>query len=715
MGVFTALAPTIASAQDAAIESELPEVVVEGAVLEAQKPKRAAAKPAQATNDDTSAPKVKLKKTASQSSGGSGSVEAPAGVPDVVEPEASPGDAEGFGAEQAAQVDGLPASRLGTSTSVVTNADLRARQITNGADALRSLPGVSVSRTGGPGGLTAVRIRGAETNHTLVVIDGVELNSGSDATFDFANLPVEDIEQIEVLRGPQSGLYGSGAVGGVINIVTKSGKGPLTVRASGEAGSFNSKGGSLYVGGGNDRIHGAVTIQGRETDGFNVSETGDERDGSALAGFTFRGGAQVFENFKIDATLRRTHLEGDRDNGFGDFSGAFVKPADDLSTFANDIWLGRVEGTLDTLGGTWVHKVRFAGSDNLSEDTDDTFGSFTRTWSQTYKYGYTSTYRLDSSPAVRHFITGLVEQEKEAFEQPLTANGRKDRDRVSFAGEVRGEYFGVIDLLGTVRHDNNDDSFDDETTWRTAASLRVPQTPFRIHGSAGTAVKYPSFAEQFGFFFGFVPNPDLVAETSFGWDAGIETTLLGGKAIIDITYFDQDLANEIDFRTLPFFNFQPFNRAGESTREGVEVAARVLVVPGVTVGGAYTYLNANNDDGSEEIRRAKHSGRADLDIAFAGGQGKFNLAAIYNGRMLDIAFDTATFAEARASLDDYWLVTASASYKVARGVEVYGRVENLLDDNYQEIFGYQTAGVAAYAGLRLTYEDGAAFISSTAP
>jgi vitamin B12 transporter len=205
----------------------------------------------------------------------------------------------------------------------------------------------------------------------------------------------------------------------------------------------------------------------------------------------------------------------------------------------------------------------------------------------------------------------------------------------------------------------------------------------------------------------------LTPETSLGWDAGVEATFFGGKAIVDVTYFNANLENEIDFDFVPPvaacggvpFCFVPFNRAGESQREGIEVAGRALLMDGLSVGVAYTYLKATEFNGLEEVRRAPHSGRADINYAFDGGKGNINLAAVYNGEMQDVAFSALTFSSERVTLDEYWLVTAAASYKVAPGVELYGRVENLLDEDYQEIFGFETAGVAAYAGVRISYEE----------
>jgi vitamin B12 transporter len=195
----------------------------------------------------------------------------------------------------------------------------------------------------------------------------------------------------------------------------------------------------------------------------------------------------------------------------------------------------------------------------------------------------------------------------------------------------------------------------------------------------------------------------LRPETSSGWDAGIELSGLAGRAILDVTYFNQVLEDRIDTVFAPVWT--AVNRPGESHREGVEVAARFRPLDAFTIGLSYTYLEATSPDGAREIRRPPHSGRIDFGYLFDGGRGSVNLAAIYNGRMDDTALRLPFFSPERVTLADYWLLTAAASYKLQPGIEIYGRVENLLDQSYQEVYGFNTPGIAAYVGMRLTLED----------
>ena len=255
-----------------------------------------------------------------------------------------------------------------------------------------------------------------------------------------------------------------------------------------------------------------------------------------------------------------------------------------------------------------------------------------------------------------------------------------------------------------IRFDDNE-AFRDTTTWRTAASLPLAELGIRPHASVGTAVKLPTMFEQFWTDQFFSPNPNLLPERSFGWDAGIEFTLLGGRAAVDVTYFRADLTDKIDgfVPTGVPGVFTAANLPGKSTREGVEIAARVRLASNLTWGAAYTFTDARNPDGQEEVRRPPHSARTDLSYTFAGGRGSASLAVLYNGRMEDIAFVLPFFdPQLRVGLDPYWAVNAAASYKLQPGVELFARVENLLDQKYQESFGFEAAPIAAFGGIKFT-------------
>ena len=610
---------------------------------------------------------------------------------------------------------GVEAEKLGTAVTVVTGEELRRQQIRHAADALRNLPGVTVSRTGGFAGETQVRIRGAEANHTLVMIDGVIANQANTGEFDFALLPAEAIDRIEVIRGAQSGLYGSGAIGGVINIITKSGKGPPQASVWSEVGSFKTVEGGITVSGGTDKAHGLISYSVRQANGFNIADEGSETDAFQRRSFLFKGGIKPTDVFKLDFVLRNSEKRGDRDDerflGTG-----LTTQTDTFSNFSTSYWLAGVEGTLDTFGGALTHKLKANYTSAVLEDflipLDRSFVSPSRNDNERENFGYQATLRFDT-PAIagpaKHFLTGLVEHESERFTPVTGTNTEHERKRLAFAGEYRGEFANRLFVTGNLRHDDND-TFDDFTTWRLGASLKLNEW-LRPHTSVGTGVRLPTMVEQFGEFPNFTPNPNLVAEESFGWDAGIEATLWKGRAVLDVTYFKTDLKNEIDTLFLLGGDTTVINLVGTSRRQGIEVSGRWHLWPTLSLGAAYTWLDARDNVDQPEIRRPEHSGRIDVSYGFGDGRGNVTVAAHYNGRARDTAFELPAFTPTPVTLDDYWLLTAAASWKVKPGVELFGRVENLIDETYEEVFGFNTAGIAAYGGVRITFggEDGAIF------
>ena len=643
-----------------------------------------------------------------------GATLAPPQPPAASAPAQSPGPAANIPGEGVASdgaqntIGGVPAYTVGNAVTVVTGDELRAQQVRHAGEALRSLPGVSVNRGGGIGNLTQVRIRGAEGNHTLVLIDGIEANNTADGEFDFSNLSAEDIERIEVIRGPMSGLYGSNAVGGVINIITRRGQGPFALSLRTEGGSLGTRDLAVRASGGSDKAHISLSYHWRETNGFNVSPFGDERDGSRIGTFTARGGATLLPGVTLDFTLRHSDKVSDRD-GFGGPDGKLATAIDDRSTLSNKVDLAGANLRWETHGGRLVQELRANHNGTITADTDRSlFPGNSRNISEAEKLAYLASYRLDMPAiALTNTVSGRLEKEFERFTpEGSFADGReRQRGRIAYTGEWRGGFADRLFLTAGIRHDDND-NFQDFTTWRAAASLVVSELNMRPHASVGTAVKLPTMFEQFGTSPFFFPNAALTPEESFGWDAGVELGFLKGKAILDVTYFRANLTDKINGTAPgPFpFAFTSVNLPGESTREGVEVSARFKLAGNLTLGGAYTYTDARTPMGEREFRRPPHSGRADIAYAFHGGRGTATMATIYNGRMDDIAFTMPFFSpRLRVALDPYWLVNATVTYKLQPGVEVFARVENALDQHYQEVFGFESPPLAAYAGLKLTF------------
>lgn len=589
------------------------------------------------------------------------------------------------------------AATLGSAYSIITGEELEARQIRHAGEALRGLPGLVAGRSGGVGGFTQVRVRGAEANHVMVFIDGVEVNSLSAGDFDFATLLAADIERIEILRGPQSGVYGANALAGVINIITKKGARTPTVSAQAEAGSFATHGFAASASGAGERGYLSVSAAKRKTDGFNVARTGGENDGSEQNTIFARVGLSSLDYFRIDAMVRFQFNDTEIDVD-ADFDGLL----DDARGESNlrEQTLARVSAQLDLFGRRWTHEV-FA--DYLQDDFANfslVFGDATNNGKRAH-YGYKTAARFETGgwlPA-EHTLIGLIEQKDESFETASAfGGGTAARHQTGHVAEYHGAWAGRLFLTGNLRFDDND-SFEDALTYRAAAAFLFPHTGTRLHASYGKGITNPTFFEQFGFAANFVGNPALKPEESKGWDVGLEQQFQDGRLAVDVTYFEADLKDEITTVFNPDFTFTVLNADGRSKRKGVELKLTAQPLPGLSLTGAYTYTEATAPDGREEIRRPRHAAALYAAYSFDDGRGKFNFDLIYNGEMKD---DRFSFPVQRVTLDDFLLVNLAASYKISGDFELFGRVENLLDEGYEEVFGFSGAPIAGFGGVRLT-------------
>jgi vitamin B12 transporter len=265
---------------------------------------------------------------------------------------------------------------------------------------------------------------------------------------------------------------------------------------------------------------------------------------------------------------------------------------------------------------------------------------------------------------------------------------------------VVGSYdlsFGAFDAGFAFRHDSND-RFKDSDTYRVQASYRLTEAT-RLRATAGTGVKEPTFTELYGFDpSSFVGNPNLKPEKSKGWDAGIDQIFAGGAVRASATYFSAELTDEI-FTDFSVFPFTAGNRTTTSTREGVELTLQATLDEDWSLDAQYTYLHAI-EGGQQEVRRAPHT--ASLDVTRRlGDKGSITVTVRHNGEQRDNAFTLVT--PPIVTLDAFTLVNVNASYDLADNVELFGRVENLLDEEYEEVFSYRSPGIGAYAGVRTKF------------
>lgn len=607
------------------------------------------------------------------------------------------------------------ASRVGAAVTVVTGAELRAKGVPTVAEALRFVPGVQVAASGGPGTVTQVRIRGAEANHLMVVIDGIEVNSLGDGGFDFADLSVEDIERIEVVRGPQSGLYGANAHAGVVSIVTRSGRGlsrPLAdVKI--EGGSRGTRTAGANARGAAGPFYGSVTFSDTTTAGYNISRFGSERDGSYALTVTGKAGVDFTPDFNVEAVVRHTKRAAETDPQ--DFNCNFdpvtfacppANPAtyglvidgNDRTTYGSTS--GRVGATLTLFDGHWTQIANVKGFDETIRGFSNGATIFGANGERTgLDYKSILRYGTDLFGGEGHTLTLLLDNRREHY-VAVNEPARYVKERTGLAGEYQLDLPTHTSFSSALRYDWNS-AFTDVFTWRYALSQRIPATGTRLHASIGKGLTDPTPFELFGSTFN-LPNPGLRPEHSVGWDAGVEQSFWDGRLVTDVTYFASDFRDKIE----PTFDparggFVYVNAAGLAKRRGVEASTTWAVFDWLTVKATYTYTDARDSTGVEEVRRPPNAASFEATARFLDNRARATVGVVYNGIRKDFFFGpTGTVL---VDLPGVTVVRAMLSYDVTPWATAYVRAENLFDARYEEALSYRAPGFAAYAGLRMRF------------
>jgi len=601
--------------------------------------------------------------------------------------------------------EGVKVSQLGASVTILDPAALQERQTRIVSDILRDVPGLAVSRSGTVGGFTDVRIRGTEANHVLVLIDGIEAADPYQGSYDFGTLIADPDARIEVLRGQQSSLYGSDAIGGVIHYITLTGAEAPGFKASAEAGSFNTFTGSARAAGVAGDLDYALSGSWYHTDGTPTARGGTRDIGSDSVGASAKLIWSPSEAFKLTAVGRYSLTDAENNNSeFDSTSPAFGLIVDSPGVhFRNEAFYGLLRAELTALDGRWTNAV----SGQFADTTRKGFTAFGPDYGDKglrTKGSFESSFRFGTDTLV-HRLTAAVDVEREEFQNttpsPFAFQGKRHTDNIGIVGQYELLVDDALSLGGSIRRDENN-RFDDVTTWRVQGSYRF-DTGTRIRGAYGTGVKNPGYFELYGFSDGqYIGNPNLRPEKSEGWEAGLEQSIGDGKATLGATWFDSRLKDEIYTVFLPDFTSSPANRTTRSKQHGVEAFITARPIPQLRLDAAYTYLKAS-ENGVVEVRRPKHIGSFNATVFSTDERLSGTLTVRYNGRQSDVAFTDPSFAPVNVSLQEYVLVNLSAEYKLTPAVTVFGRIENLLDEDYEEVFSYATSGTAGYGGVRVRF------------
>lgn len=585
-----------------------------------------------------------------------------------------------------------------SSLTVIDGSQIVNRQVRQVSDVLRDVPGIAVSVTAGQ---TQLRLRGAEANHTLFLIDGIEVSDPFFGEFDLSTLIADDMAQIEILRGEQSALYGSDAIGGVIHYRTLTGAAAPGLSARIEGGSFNTFNSAARLGGKAGAFDYVLTSSMSSTDGQPNARGGTRNLGSDNAAVAFVGNLQATDSLLFGVVTRYSENSGDFNGSESDPTSPFYGQIIDTPgrRFENTGLYGLVKAELELMDGRWSHRAsaQFANSERRSYS-----GNAQRSGSEgnRLKGSYETTLKFEND-AMEHRVTFAADVERETY---------RNNDQSAFTGKKSNENLGIVGLYelqvgsqasfsAAVRYDDND-QFANTTTYRVQGAYLLPSGT-GLQAAYGTGVKNPGFFELFGYFDGqFIGNPDLTPEKSEGWEVGITQQFLGGDGKIGLTYFQSRLKDEI-FTTYPppTFTATPANRTTLSKRNGVESWLEIELNDSWRINGSYTYLRAR-ENGVQEVRRPKHIGSMSIDWHLPDEKAGVTLVGRYNGSQQDVAYTDPSFIPIDVRLEDYLLVNLNGRIKVRTNLELFGRVENLLNERYEQVFSFVSPGRSFYAGIR---------------
>ncbi|MDF1806052.1 MAG: TonB-dependent receptor [Hyphomonas sp.] len=570
-------------------------------------------------------------------------------------------------------------TEIGSSVSVITRDDLEELGVDFALDAIATAPGVTVNQNGAFGGNASVRIRGASNDQTLVLIDGVPVNdpTGTGGGYNFAYLDTDTIERIEVLKGPQSTLWGSDAIGGVVSITTKRPTEGLSGTVFGEYGSFNTLRGGASISNANEIGDFRLAATGLTTDGISKADEANgnsEDDGYDSQTVSAKGGLNLPASVRLETSLMWSDAESEYDSyAFG--AQGSVADGDEVTN--SETLSGNITLKAPLFDGRLENLVQIGYADIERENTSNGVQSYF-TEGDRVLFRYQGTFAINDTNTLAF---GTEREETSANEQESSID--------SLFALYEFKPVDNLTLTGGIRVDDHE-TFGSETTGRVAAAwTATDQLTFKA--SWGQGFKAPSIFQSTYIctFCGLTaPNTNLKAETSEAYDIGVQWQSADERIVLGATLFDQETENMIDFSyTAGYDNIALVDS------QGVELTGAYAVNNWLGIAASYTFIDSEDGNGNALARLPESTGNIsasfDPDGPFSGA-----VLVRYNGEEANTD---------GSKLDSWTRVDLTGSYDLNETVEIYGRIENLLDEEYQQILGYGTPGLSGSVGVRLRY------------
>lgn len=602
-----------------------------------------------------------------------------------------------------------PAKEIASSITVIKREDLERTKKSTVLEALQEVLGITVIQNGPLGSAASVLLRGANSEHTLVMLDGVELNDpmSPSRSCDLAHLTLNNIDRVEILRGPQSTLYGSDALSGVIHIITKKGHGKPTFHLSTQGGSYGTLFSNAEISGGTDKIHYSFGTSYSQTAGFSAASTfyegNREKDGYKNLTFSGKWGFHPADHIDFDVLLRTIKTTIDIDN----FGGAYGDDPNNKQEYDAFILKGQLRGIF--LGNRWEQKlnISYVDYDRMYENPTDDSHPFdsdnSQFQSKQWKLDWQHNFFLHETNTLTFGLEyqeeqGQSEYHSESLWGPFSSvfshqkaqnPGFYIQDQIRWADRFFATLGARIDhhsLAGT------------SITYRIAPAFLIEQTGTKFRVAFGTGFKSPSLYQLFapGTTLGPIGNEDLEPEESSSWEGGIEQILLQNKLICNATYFSGRYENLIDF-----VSTQGYINILKASSKGAEFSLQAWPFDHLSLAASYTRTEAKDETKDEYLlRRPKNKFTAGMNFDFLK-KAHVTLSLIHIGEREDMEW--TGWASTRVTMPSYTLLNAALSYDVFPKAQIFLRLDNILDEEYELIKGYGTPGFSAFGGVKVLF------------
>jgi len=588
-----------------------------------------------------------------------------------------------------------PVGEVANSITVVTDKDIATQQNRTVPEILNRVPGLNVVQTGGPGGQTSVFIRGTNSNQTKVLLDGIDISDPStpNGAFDFAHLPTADIQQLEVLRGPQSGLYGSDAIGGVISVVTQKGDGPPRATASIETGSFKTFNQSVGLSGSQDNFNYAFSVAHLNAGDVPVTPLqllppGQKPIGNNYDNMTYstKTGVDINEFWTVNSVVRYTDatllFTGDNFNVFPSVPNA------SQSTHTVHQLFTREEAVWSLLDGRIKNFFGVNYTNNWTSDIAPGDLISTVTTGDRIKYDWRTVTQL--APG-NNLVIGLEQQTDRLDTTGLSAENGNKAGYVELQTEFAKRFF----MVANIRDDFND-QFGEHATYRVAPAVILPVTETKFKASYGAGFKAPTLSELYQNFpdFNFFGNPNLKPEESSGYDAGFEQPLFNDRVRFGSTYFHNSLTNLINTNA----TFTSYANVGLATTEGTENFVSAKLTDRFLIRADYTFTRAvDASTGIQLLRRPKEKWSTTATWIPIDPL-TLSATVLHVSDWLDVTRDGTVSGIVAPG---YTIVNLRGDYAIGDQIKLFARIDNLFNLHYQNPTGFLAPGFGIFGGIRV--------------